>query len=108
MKTFIIVVFSVALVAVGLACAQDTSLNEMKRITLPTVTIELTPGTGKDKVEILCNICHSLDYITTQPKALKSQWTATVNKMIKVMGAPITETDARVILDYLAANYGTR
>jgi hypothetical protein len=34
-------------------------------------------------------------------------WTAEVNKMIKVMGAPIDDTDAKAIADYLAKNYGT-
>jgi hypothetical protein len=29
-----------------------------------------------------------------------------MNKMIKVMGAPINETDVPEILDYLAKNYG--
>jgi hypothetical protein len=29
-----------------------------------------------------------------------------VNKMIKVMGAPIPERDVPVIVDYLSKNYG--
>jgi hypothetical protein len=29
-----------------------------------------------------------------------------VNKMIKVMGAPIAEADAHRIVDYLASQYG--
>ncbi len=107
MKDLIIVVFSIALLVAGLARAQDTGSTGVKEITLPTITIELASGTGKDKTEVLCNICHSLDYITTQPKVSRAQWTATVNKMIKVMGAPISDNDAKVIEDYLAAQYGT-
>ena len=33
-------------------------------------------------------------------------WEATMNKMIKVMGAPINENDVPEILDYLVKNYG--
>jgi len=76
-------------------------------IELPKITVELKTGEGKKTTERFCNICHSLDYITTQPPFSKTQWTATVNKMIKVMGAPIAEEDAKAIINYLAAEYGT-
>ena len=34
-------------------------------------------------------------------------WTAEVTKMIKAMGAPIDDADAKAIADYLAKNYGS-
>lgn len=76
-------------------------------IELPKIAVELGAGDGKETTERFCGICHSLDYITLQPPFSKAQWTATVNKMIKVMGAPIAEEDAKVIINYLAAKYGT-
>ena len=33
-------------------------------------------------------------------------WEAEVNKMIKVFGAPIEAANAKIIIDYLAVNYG--
>jgi hypothetical protein len=33
-------------------------------------------------------------------------WTAEVNKMINVFGAPIPAEDAKAIIEYLVANYG--
>ena len=33
-------------------------------------------------------------------------WDAEVTKMIKVMGAPIDDADAKAIKDYLTKNYG--
>ena len=33
-------------------------------------------------------------------------WDAEVTKMIKAFGAPIDDADAKVIADYLKANYG--
>ncbi len=77
------------------------------RLEIPVVEVHLKPGPGLDKVSTLCNICHSVDYITMQPAFPRATWAAEVNKMIKVMGAPINEEDAKTIENYLVANYGT-
>lgn len=76
-------------------------------IQLPEIKTELKAGEGKEVTERFCGICHSLDYITMQPKFARAQWTGVVNKMIKVMGAPIPEKDAKIIVGYLTAVYGT-
>ena len=80
--------------------------DEVHSIELPKITVELRAGDGKETTERFCGICHSPDYITMQPPLSKTQWTATVNKMIKVMGAPIAEEDEKTIINYLAAKYG--
>jgi hypothetical protein len=36
----------------------------------------------------------------------RAAWEATVQKMIKVLGAPIRAEDVPAIVDYLARNYG--
>ena len=70
--------------------------------------IVLKPGAGRDVVEDYCNACHSLDYPRINSTFLTHQgWEAEVNKMIKVFGAPIQPADAKVIVDYLTANYGS-
>ncbi len=70
--------------------------------------IELKPGPGLDKVQGNCGACHSLDYIPMNSPFLNAAgWNAEVTKMIKAMGAPITDDDAKAIVDYLAKNYGT-
>ncbi len=92
------------------AANQDGSVtveNGVHSIQLPNIPVELKAGPGQDKVSTLCNICHSVDYITMQPAFSRATWTAEVNKMIKVMGAPINEEDAKTIIDYLATYYGT-
>jgi sulfite dehydrogenase (cytochrome) subunit B len=97
----------------GTAYAQDAaskaspSEGAIHAITIPSVRIELKDGEGRVKTETYCNICHSVDYITMQPKFPRSQWTATVNKMIKVFGAPIPPEDAGTIISYLSVMYGT-
>jgi mono/diheme cytochrome c family protein len=70
--------------------------------------VHLKPGPGLDKVEGNCGACHSLDYIQMNSPFLNAAgWNAEVTKMIKAMGAPITDADAKAIADYLAKNYGT-
>jgi sulfite dehydrogenase (cytochrome) subunit B len=70
--------------------------------------IRLMPGPGVEKVEANCAACHSLDYIQMNSKFLTpAQWDTEVKKMITVMGAPISEADARAILEYLKTNYGS-
>jgi sulfite dehydrogenase (cytochrome) subunit B len=72
---------------------------------LPDETAELKPGPGVETA-IVCQACHSADYITTQPpREGKAFWQAEVQKMIKVYKAPIAESDAAIIVDYFAATY---
>jgi sulfite dehydrogenase (cytochrome) subunit B len=71
--------------------------------------IELKAGAGRDRVEVNCGACHSLDYIVSNSTFMNRQvWDAEVTKMTKAFGAPISDADAKVIVDYLAANYGTK
>ena len=70
-------------------------------------SVELKPGAGRDKVEANCVACHSLDYIVANSPFMNRQvWDAEVTKMIKAFGAPISDADAKVIVDYLVTNYG--
>src|SRR4029079_7697420 len=70
--------------------------------------VELKKAPGLDKVEGNCSGCHSLDYIVmNSPFPNAALWDAEVTKMIKAFGAPISDGDAKVIADYLKANYGS-
>jgi mono/diheme cytochrome c family protein len=69
--------------------------------------VALKEGPGKQLVEANCVMCHSLDYIPMNSVFLdRKGWEASVVKMIKTMGAPISDQDAAGIVDYLASNYG--
>ncbi len=108
----LLIITSIVIFAAALAFAQGQGASNVEKGTvhsmeLPVIQTQLKPGPGLDKVSTLCNICHSLDYITMQPPFPRATWTAEVNKMIKVMGAPINEEDSKTIIDYLATNYGT-
>jgi hypothetical protein len=70
--------------------------------------VELKKAPGLDKVEGNCSGCHSLDYIVmNSPFPNATLWDAEVAKMIKAFGAPVSDADAKVIADYLKANYGS-
>ena len=70
--------------------------------------VPLKAGAGRETVEAYCSACHSLDYPRQNAFFLNRQgWETEVNKMIKAYGAPIQPADAKIIIDYLAANYGS-
>lgn len=72
---------------------------------LPEETAVLQPGANVEEVQNNCMACHSLDYITTQPRGPGFKhdfWHAEVTKMIKVYGAPIEDADVGKIVDYLS------
>ncbi len=98
-------IFLLTAMAAGFAYA--ASEEAVHSIQPPNIPVELKAGEGKDTTTSFCSVCHSLDYITMQPAFSKAQWAGEVNKMIKVMGAPIPEKDAQVIISYLATEYGT-
>ena len=70
-------------------------------------TIRLAEGPQLALVKASCSGCHSLDYIAMNSPFLKrAQWEAEVQKMIKVMGAPILAEDVGPLVDYLSTHYG--
>jgi mono/diheme cytochrome c family protein len=89
-----------ALLPAGLASA------ETRRYVLPDETAALRPGPGVEAAQNACLACHSADYVTTQPPGMGATfWEAEVQKMIKAFGAPISQTEAKAISDYLSRTY---
>ena len=91
-----------ALIALVLLAAPASKLPDEGRV-------QLKDGPNKALVLGRCAACHSQDYIPMNSPFLdRKGWEASVDKMIKVMGAPISPEDARKIVDYLAAQYGKK
>ncbi len=111
MRTLLMILMVVLLAAAPVIAGSPNEASPDKdavhTLEIPVVEVHLKSGPGIDKVSTLCNICHSTDYITMQPAFSRATWTAEVNKMVKVMGAPINEEDAKTIINYLVSNYGT-
>jgi mono/diheme cytochrome c family protein len=69
--------------------------------------VVLAEGDGRERVQAMCSMCHSLDYIViNSPFQDRTAWEKTVRKMVNVMGAPLTEEDVAVVVNYLASHYG--
>ncbi len=73
---------------------------------LPPEKPVLKAAAGVERVTGNCLLCHSAEYVTTQPPLLRAQWTATVEKMRGKFGATILTNQVPAIVDYLTANYG--
>jgi cytochrome c5 len=71
--------------------------------------IVLAEGEGRNQVQALCSMCHSVDYIVmNSPFMDAAGWEKSVRKMITVMGAPVSDADAAVIVSYLSTHYGAQ
>ena len=61
---------------------------------------------GAELAQANCIMCHSHEYITTQPAFTRDQWKASVAKMQQKYGAPLAPEAVDTLLDYLAKSYG--
>jgi len=99
---------ALAMTVLLLASGAGASIARPKIMTLPRETSALkeTSEPGYALAANACVVCHSVDYITTQPPGKgKDFWAAEVTKMIDVYGATVQDADRPAIIDYLAHNY---
>ncbi len=69
-------------------------------------TVHLRDGPGRDLTIGRCILCHSLEYIPSNAPAMnRAAWQKTIQKMKDRFGAPITDDEAKQILDYLDGSY---
>ena len=75
--------------------------------------IQLPPETGAFKQDIgaeiangQCLICHSVEYVSSQPTMGRAFWKGSVVKMQQKYGAPIPDVQVEPLVDYLTKNYG--
>ena len=59
---------------------------------------------GKGLVEDICSLCHEWQRVKEYPKT-REQWSGTIKGMI-FEGAPVTDEEFNLIVDYLAKNFG--
>jgi len=97
-----------AIASALLLLAATAAAPEEKTISLPPDSAhgKLKVAPGSDLAQTQCQLCHSTDYIVTQPPGDAKQWEAVVTKMQKVFGAPLGEADAKAIVEYLSTAYG--
>lgn len=73
------------------------------RIILPHDELAIPPGPNREVFQASCTVCHSPRLVFTQPSLTEKQWDASVEKMIKVYGAPVSEDQKTKIMAYLTA-----
>jgi hypothetical protein len=75
-------------------------------LNLPPETARLRAGPGAELANAYCILCHSADYISTQPRLSRVSWRAAVEKMRDKYGAPIPADKVDTLAEYLVKNYG--
>ncbi|MDB6033206.1 MAG: sorB [Verrucomicrobiales bacterium] len=95
-----------SLVIVGIVLASGVLVFAAEKFQLPPETAKLKPGPGAEMVTAQCLLCHSADYISTQPRLSRTAWTAAVVKMKDKYGAPIPTNNIPALVDYLSKSYG--
>lgn len=94
--------FAALAISVGASGAKPVTF-EMPEEAVPA---ELADGAG-EPVVAACSTCHSLEYITTQPRGKGAQfWRDAVAKMVNVYKAPLEPADADAVAEVLAKRFG--
>ena len=73
---------------------------------LDNVVANLPEAPGYQIFNANCVICHSARMVQNQPNLPEKTWTAIVTKMQKTYGAPVPDSAAKVIVQYLVAIKG--
>jgi cytochrome c5 len=68
------------------------------------LTKNFGPDRGKELVEGICTLCHALTRVSAR-QFTKEEWEGTIKGMI-AEGAPVTEEEFALIVNYLTKTYG--
>lgn len=86
--------------------AAKTAASQVHSIVLPQYPPDIPEGPNLQVYENNCLLCHTARYVSMQPRFSKTVWQAEVKKMVDAYGAPISEADQALIVDYLVAVKG--
>ena len=73
---------------------------------LKNVQVILPTAAGSETFNANCVICHSAALVATQPDFPEKTWTSIVTKMRKTFGAPVSDSAAKIIIQYLSTVKG--
>ncbi len=73
---------------------------------LPKETAAYKPGPGVELAKNQCLICHSAEYVSTQPRLPRAFWEANVAKMRDKYGALVPKDQVPALVEYLVKTYG--
>ena len=100
-------------IVLAIACNSPEPQQEQLSVTakvydLNNVPTDLPKKPGYKTFYSNCVVCHSPRYVQDQPDLPAKTWTAIVTKMQKNFGAPVSDSSAKVIIDYLVSIKGTK
>jgi sulfite dehydrogenase (cytochrome) subunit B len=107
-KKWWIALAALSSIGVGVATAANLAPPQgTVTIVLPSdARTSFKPGAGVETAQRYCLTCHSSAYVSIQPGLSTAQWTAEVEKMKNVYGAPIPDDQVSTLVTYLATEYG--
>lgn len=92
--------------AAGLWLAADL-VSATEPVPEPVPEDEAAPGEGRELFIARCTSCHSVDYVAMHARfGTRALWEMEVAKMRNAFKAPLSDDEARQIVDYLARAYG--
>ena len=104
MKIQLTLAWSAGLYAAGVAI---TAWAAPLKIELPPESVVFKNAPGAEIAAGQCLMCHSAEYVTTQPPLSRAAWKASVEKMQLKYGAPLPATQVETLVDYLVKSYGS-
>jgi len=81
--------------------ANTIKLFKSVNVDLPFGDRMFPDGPGSDAINNNCLACHSAAMVLNQPPLARATWRSEVDKMRASYKAPISDTDAASIVDYL-------
>ncbi len=94
-------------VALGRADTTAASASESSASERSVPEDEAAPGEGRELFIARCTACHSVDYVAMHARfGTRALWEMEVAKMRNAFKAPLSDDEARRIVDYLARAYG--
>ena len=99
-----------ALTGVALGRSADTTAASASESTASEPSVsedEAAPGEGRELFIARCTSCHSVDYVAMHARfGTRALWETEVAKMRTAFKAPLSDDEARRLVDYLARAYG--
>ena len=77
-----------------------------EKLSLPPDNPGFKAGPGSEIAMVQCVLCHSADYVSTQPRLPRAAWKTNVLKMRDKYGAPLPDDKVEALVDYLVKTYG--
>jgi len=89
------------MVLLGIAFGVQASNDKEATISFPSDPITFQSGAGSQIATTYCLICHSAEYVYTQPPHSREKWEEIIKKMKHTFGCPIPESDIPTLVTYL-------